>query len=53
MTSDTARLLASAVVVASAPAFVILVSVSAPFAVCLIPVAIGIFAGFVASTQDA
>jgi hypothetical protein len=53
MTSDNARLLASAVAVASAPAFVILVAVSAPFAVCLVPIGIGIFAGFVASTQDA
>lgn len=51
MKADTARFLASAVVVAMAAVFVILLACKAPFSACLATVIIAIFAGFVASTQ--
>ncbi len=53
MSADATRLIASAVAVATAPVFVVLVATGASFAVCLVPIGIGIFAGFIASTQDA
>ena len=51
MKPDTARFIASAVTVAMVPAFLALVATGASFAVCLVPVGIGILAGFIASTQ--
>jgi len=52
MKPDTARFLASFIVVAMAPVFLVLVATGASFGVCLIPIGVGIWAGFVASTQD-
>jgi hypothetical protein len=52
MKPDTARFLASSVVVAMAPVFLVLLATNASFGVCLIPIGVGIWAGFVASTQD-
>jgi hypothetical protein len=51
MKPDTARFIASAVTLAMVIVFVVLVASSASFGVCLVPVGIGILAGFIASTQ--
>jgi hypothetical protein len=52
MKPDTARFLASFIVVAMAPVFLALVATGSSFGVCLIPIGVAILSGFVASTQD-